>query len=93
MNERQIIEDQRDMIKALQRLTDDMSRQLEGKDEMIATLLAKVDSLESTVSDMNEKVQVLLDQISTYQRKLFGTSSEKNHGHDEDGKEGSDKRY
>lgn len=68
-----------------------MSKQIQGKDEMILTLLAKVDSLESTISDMNENVQVLLDQISTYQRKLFDTSSEKNHGYDEDGKEGSDK--
>ena len=50
------------MINALRKLTDDMGRQLEGKDEMIATLLAKVDSMETTISDMNEKVQVLLDR-------------------------------
>lgn len=54
-------------------------RQLESKDHMIEHLLEKVDSLEKTIKGQSRDIQKMAGIISTYERRLFGTSCEKTH--------------
>lgn len=56
-----------------------LMRQLESKDHMIEHLLEKVDSLEKTIKGQSRDIQKMAGIISTYERRLFGTSSEKTH--------------
>ena len=67
----------------LQAVIDSLMRQLEGKDHMIDHLLEKVDSLEQTIKEQGRSLEKMADIIATYERKLFGTSSEKSHPGDE----------
>lgn len=60
-------------------LIQSLLKQLEGKDEMIKALLAKIDSLEGTISSLENTVQKMADEMSTLRRMHFGTSSEKQH--------------
>lgn len=60
-----------------QALSEGLMRQLEAKDEMIRQLLERVDELEGTVKEQAKTIEKLSDIISTYERKLYGSSSEK----------------
>ena len=60
-----------------QALSEGLMRQLEAKDEMIRQLLERVDELEGTVKEQAKTIVKLSDIISTYERKLYGSSSEK----------------
>lgn len=60
-----------------QALSEGLMRQLEAKDEMIRQLLERVDELEGTVKEQAKTIDKLSDIISTYERKLYGSSSEK----------------
>ena len=62
-----------------QALSVGLMRQLEAKDEMIRRLLERVDELEGTVKEQAKTIEKLSDIISTYERKLYGSSSEKTH--------------
>lgn len=62
-----------------QALSEGLMRQLEAKDEMIRQLLERVDELEGTVKEQAKTIEKLSDIISTYERKLYGSSSEKTH--------------
>lgn len=66
-------------IANMQSVIDGLMRQLEGKDHMIQHLLDKVDELESTIKDLSNNIEKMTGVISTYERRLFGTSSEKSH--------------
>lgn len=63
----------------MQSVIDGLMRQLEGKDHMIQHLLNRVDELESTIKDLSNNIEKMTGVISTYERRLFGTSSEKSH--------------
>ena len=63
----------------MQSVIDGLMRQLEGKDHMIQHLLDKVDELESTIKAMSQNIERMSGIISTYERRLYGTSSEKRH--------------
>ena len=60
-----------------QALSEGLMRQLEAKDEMIRQLLERVDELEGSVKEQAQTIEKLSDIISTYERKLYGSSSEK----------------
>lgn len=62
-----------------QQIIDKLMLQLEGKDHMIQHLLDKIDSLENTIDKQSKSIEKMADEIATYTRMLFGTSSEKNH--------------
>ena len=62
-----------------QALSEGLMRQLEAKDEMIRQLLERVDELEGSVKEQAQTIEKLSDIISTYERKLYGSSSEKTH--------------
>lgn len=62
-----------------QQLIDKLMLQLEWKDHMIQHLLDKIDSLETTIDKQRKSIEKMADEIATYTRMLFGTSSEKNH--------------
>ena len=66
-------------IANMQSVIEGLMRQLEGKDHMIQHLLDKVDELESTIKDLSNNIEKMTGVISTYERRLFGTSSEKSH--------------
>lgn len=68
----------RDIVN-IQPIIDNLLRQLEGKDHMIQHLLEKIDELESTIKNMSENIEKMTGIISTYERRLYGTSSEKTH--------------
>ncbi len=63
----------------MQTLINGLMRQLEGKDHMIEHLLEKIDSLESTIKEQGQSIEKMAGIISTYERRLFGVSSEKTH--------------
>ena len=66
-------------IANMQSIIDGLMRQLEGKDHMIQHLLDKVDELESTIKDLSNNIEKMTGVTSTYERRLYGTSSEKSH--------------
>ena len=63
----------------LQSVIEGLMRQLEGKDHMIDHLLERIDELERTIKEQGRSIEKMADVIATYERKLFGTSSEKTH--------------
>lgn len=62
-----------------QEIIDRLMLQLEGKEHMIQHLLDRVDALEKTIDSQSKSIEKMADEIATYTRMLFGTSSEKNH--------------
>lgn len=63
-----------DMVKMIESLL----KQIEAKDDMINALLEHSKELEHTVSTLEQTISKLNDQMSTLQRSLYGTKSEKN---------------
>lgn len=72
-----------------QALYEGLIRQLEAKDEMIRELLERIDEKDMTIKEQNQTIEKLSDIISTYERKLYGTSSEKTHREDSQKKDES----
>lgn len=75
----------------IEELTQAFMIQLQDKDEIIRALLSQVESLEktsseqaATIRELNKSVKDMACELSKLQRMLFGKSSEKTHGSDDD---------